>query len=93
MKTTEERLAALEAEIAAIPRRGKWLSSHEHKLREFALAYARIKLFRATIDADGVRSTHGRIEADAIENHYVDCMKRAAIDILHELGVEDPRKP
>lgn len=88
MKTIEERLADLEAEVAKIPRRGKWVGLHERDLRESALQYARIKTHGFILETDGTRIILDPSQVDVMLAHFDRKMKRAGEDLLIELSME-----
>jgi hypothetical protein len=91
MKTTEERLAAIEAELAEIPRRGKWVSTYERDLIKAALQFARLKHHQTSIDSEGIRHLHCKTDADDLAKYYSREMESAASGLLIEMGLETPR--
>ncbi len=90
MSTIEKRLAALEQEVAGIPRRGKWLASYERDLREAALQFARVKT-GFYLESDGSRVAVSEREAADFVDLFRRGMETAAVAMLRELGIEERR--
>ncbi len=91
-KTIEERIADLEAQIADVPRRGKWAKACEEDLLKHALQFARLKAHGMSIDDEGRRCLHNKPDADDLAAFYARLMQSDALAILRELSIEEPVK-
>lgn len=87
-----KRLADLEKQVAATPRRGKYLSCVERDLYDHAIAYAMAKLHRTITDGHGERVGVCQTEADEIAEHFLMRMKSDALAMVRELSVEERPK-
>lgn len=87
-KTIEGRVAALETTVAAVPRRGRWVSSYEQDILNDALQYARVTKLGFYVEGDTRRRVDG-VAAEEVANYFLTKMKRSAEDLLREMSIEE----
>lgn len=87
MKTIEERHAAIETELATIPRRGKFTSHFEREWREAALQFDSLKEHGFYME-DGVKIYPSAKERQEMADYFQRKIFARAVDLLTELGIE-----
>ena len=90
--TTEERIAALEIAIKAVPKRGRWLAQAERDLVKHALCFAYLKLHRMILNDDGTRALLCTTDAEEHASYVLKQMQSDALAMVRELSIEEVPK-